>query len=56
MGSVRSVTIDTCALEDRYEYDAFGQPYKGNLEGGKNLGYTGKPYDTDTGLYDPINR
>ena len=32
-------------------YDAFGQPYKGNLSGGMNLGYTGKPYDTTTGLY-----
>ena len=39
------------ALEDRYEYDAFGQPYKGELGSGMNLGYTGKPYDTATGLY-----
>jgi hypothetical protein len=31
MGSVRSVTVDTGTLEDRYEYDAFGQPYKGDL-------------------------
>ena len=51
MGSVRSVTVDTGMLEDRYEYDAFGQPYKGDLDGGMNLGYTGKPYDTATGLY-----
>ena len=51
MGSTRSVTVDTGALEDRYEYDAFGQPYKGDLGGGMNLGYTGKPYDTATGLY-----
>ena len=51
MGSVRSVTVDTGALEDRYEYDAFGQPYKGDLGKGMNLGYTGKPYDTATGLY-----
>jgi len=51
MGSVRSVTADTGALEGRYEYDAFGQPYKGDLTGGMNLGYTGKPYDTATGLY-----
>jgi len=51
MGSVRSVTADTGALEGRYEYDAFGQPYKGDLAGGMNLGYAGKPYDTATGLY-----
>ena len=51
MGSVRSVTVDTGTLEDRYEYDAFGQPYRGNLTGGMNLGYTGKPYDNATGLY-----
>jgi len=51
MGSVRSVTADTGTLEGRYEYDAFGQPYKGDLAGGMNLGYAGKPYDTATGLY-----
>jgi len=51
MGSVRSVTVDTGALEGRYEYDAFGQPYKGDLTGGMNLGYASKPYDTATGLY-----
>jgi RHS repeat-associated protein len=51
MGSVRSVTADTGTLEGRYEYDAFGQPYKGDLTGGMNLGYTGKPYDSATGLY-----
>jgi RHS repeat-associated protein len=51
IGSVRSSTTDTGALEDRYEYDAFGQPYKGDLSGDMNLGYTGKPYDTATGLY-----
>jgi len=45
------VTVDTGTLEDRYEYDAFGQPYKGDLTGGMNLGYTGKPYDSATGLY-----
>jgi len=38
-------------LEDRYEYDAFGTPYSGDLSGMMNLGYTGKPYDTSTGLY-----
>jgi RHS repeat-associated protein len=39
-------------LEDRYEYDAFGTPYKGDLESGMNLGYTGKPYNSATGMYD----
>ena len=38
-------------MEDRYEYDAFGKPYSGDLSGAMNLGYTGKPYDTATGLY-----
>ena len=51
LGSVRSATVDTGNLEDRYEYDAFGQPYAGDLEGMMNLGYTGKPYDATTGLY-----
>ena len=51
IGSIRSATTDTGALKDRYEYDAFGQPYKGDLSGDMNLGYTGKPYDTATGLY-----
>ena len=39
------------ALEDRYEYDVFGQLYSGDLTSAMNLGYTGKPYDTATGLY-----
>jgi len=51
MGSVRSASGDLGSIEDRYEYDAFGKPYKGDLSGGMNLGYTGKPYDTATGLY-----
>jgi RHS repeat-associated protein len=51
LGSVRGVSNDYGLLEDRYEYDAFGKPYKGDLNGGMNLGYTGKPYDTATGLY-----
>jgi RHS repeat-associated protein len=51
LGSVRSVSNDYGNLEDRYEYDAFGKPYKGDLESGMNLGYTGKPYDAMTGLY-----
>jgi RHS repeat-associated protein len=52
LGSVRSATGETGQLEERYEYDAFGQPYAGDLTAGMNLGYTGKPYDTATGLYD----
>jgi RHS repeat-associated protein len=51
LGSVRSATDDYGALEDRYEYDAFGKPYKGDFANGIGLGYTGKPYDAATGLY-----
>jgi RHS repeat-associated protein len=51
LGNVRSTTDEYGALEDRYEYDAFGKPYKGDLTTGMNLGYTGKPYDAATGLY-----
>jgi len=45
------VIVETGYLEVRCEYDALGQPYKGDLSGGMNLGYTGKLYDTATGLY-----
>jgi RHS repeat-associated protein len=51
LGSVRTATTDTGAVEDRYEYDAFGTVYQGDLSGGMNLGYTGKPYEMATGLY-----
>jgi RHS repeat-associated protein len=51
MGSVRSTTGGYGSIEERYEYDAFGEPYKGDLGRGMNLGYTGKPYDAATGLY-----
>jgi len=34
MGSVRSASGDLGSIEDRYEYDAFGKPYKGDLSGG----------------------
>jgi RHS repeat-associated protein len=51
LGSVRSATNALGTIEDRYEYDAFGTPYKGDLTGGMSLGYTGKPYDVITGLY-----
>jgi RHS repeat-associated protein len=51
LGSVKTATADGGTIEDRYEYDAFGQPYSGDLSGMMNLGYTGKPYDAATGLY-----
>ncbi len=51
LGSVRSATDDYATLEDRYEYDIFGTPYEGDFTGGLNNGYTGKPYDSVTGLY-----
>ena len=51
LGSVRSATDDYATLEDRYEYDIFGTPYEGDFTSGLNNGYTGKPYDTTTGLY-----
>jgi RHS repeat-associated protein len=51
LGSVRSSSGEYGTLEERYEYDAFGKPYKGDLSNGMNLGHTGKPYDATTGLY-----
>jgi RHS repeat-associated protein len=42
---------NTRRLDERYEYDAFGKPYKGDFSNGVNFGYTGKPYDAVTGLY-----
>jgi RHS repeat-associated protein len=51
MGSVRGIRNEYGQLEERYEYDAFGKPYKGDLNNGVGLGYTGKPYDTVTGMY-----
>ncbi len=52
MGSVRSATNEYGNVEDRYEYDAFGKPYQGDFSSGLNIGYTGKPYDAVTGMYD----
>jgi RHS repeat-associated protein len=49
---VRSTTNGYGNIEERYEYDVFGVPYLGDLGSGMNLGYTGKPYDASTGLYD----
>jgi RHS repeat-associated protein len=51
LGSTRSVTGGTGQLEDRHEYDAFGTPYRGGFDSGMTLGYTGKPYDSTTKLY-----
>jgi RHS repeat-associated protein len=51
MKRMRSATDGYGALDERYEYDAFGVPYQGDLTQGMNLGYTGKPYDVTTGLY-----
>jgi RHS repeat-associated protein len=51
LGSVRGVSNEWGQIEERYEYDAFGKSYKGDFSNGVNLGYTGKPYDTVTGLY-----
>jgi RHS repeat-associated protein len=51
IGSVKTTTNEYGTLEERYEYDAFGKPYQGDLTTGMNLRYTGKPYDTATGLY-----
>jgi hypothetical protein len=43
LGSVRGISNEWGQLEEHYEYDAFGKPYKGDLDSGMNLGYTGKP-------------
>jgi RHS repeat-associated protein len=51
LGSVRGISNEWGQLEEHYEYDAFGKPYKGDLDNGMNLGYTGKPYDTAAGMY-----
>ncbi|MDR1148291.1 MAG: RHS repeat-associated core domain-containing protein [Spirochaetaceae bacterium] len=51
LGSVRGVSNEWGQLEERYKYDAFGKPYNGDFSNGVNFGYTGKPYDTVTGLY-----
>jgi RHS repeat-associated protein len=52
MGSVWSATDEYGAVEGRYEYDVFGEVYEGDMSGGMKLGYTGKPYDAVTGMYD----
>jgi RHS repeat-associated protein len=45
------ITNEYEVMEGRYEYDVFGVPYEEGINRGMNLGYTGKPYDTVTGLY-----
>jgi RHS repeat-associated protein len=51
LGSVKTTTGTYGSVEERYEYDVFGVPYRGDLTGGMDLGYTGKGYDVTTGLY-----
>ncbi len=51
LGSIRSASQNYAELESRYEYDAFGSPYEGNFISGLHNGYTGKPYDAETELY-----
>jgi RHS repeat-associated protein len=51
LGSVKTATGTYGSVEERYEYDVFGVPYRGELDGGMDLGYTGKGYDVTTGLY-----
>ena len=51
MGSVRTVTGSAGAVESRFEYCVFGQPFVGDLSGWMNLGYMSKPFDVITGLY-----
>jgi RHS repeat-associated protein len=51
IGSVRGITNEYGIIEERYEYDVFGNPYRGDMNNGVRLGYTGKAYDVITGLY-----
>ena len=52
LGSTKSSTSESGYLENLFEYDAFGTPVSGDFSTGLNAGYTGKPYDVVTGLYD----
>jgi RHS repeat-associated protein len=38
-------------MEERYGYDVFGNPYRGDMNNGVRLGYTGNPYNMVSGLY-----
>gem|GEM_PF-3623872 len=52
LGSVRFITGQNGQELNRIEYDIFGGIYKGNSPYGLETGYTGKPYDSVTGLSD----
>ena len=52
LGSVKFVTGQAGQELKRIEYDVFGGIYKGNSPYGLETGYTGKPYDSVTGLSD----
>ena len=52
LGSVKFVTGQGGQELKRIEYDVFGGIYKGNSPYGLETGYTGKPYDSITGLSD----
>ena len=52
LGSVKFVTGQGGQEVRRIEYDVFGGIYKGNSPYGLETGYTGKPYDSVTGLSD----
>ena len=52
LGSVKFVTGQGGQELKRIEYDVFGGIYKGNSPYGLETGYTGKPYDSVTGLSD----
>ena len=52
LGSVKFVTGGGGQELKRIEYDVFGRIYKGNSPYGLETGYTGKPYDSITGLSD----
>lgn len=51
-GSVRSSSDEYGSLEALFEYDAFGKPISGDFSSRVDEGYTGKPYDPVTGMYD----
>ena len=52
LGSVKFITGQGGQEVRRIEYDVFGGIYKGNSPYGLETGYTGKPYDSVTGLSD----
>ena len=52
LGSVKFITGQAGQEVRRIEYDVFGGIYKGASPYGLETGYTGKPYDSVTGLSD----